>query len=141
MTARSRKRTGWNKRRREKWRQVTSISKKWFELKTADSMAYNDQNWDGRICLYLYNTPDSFRADKKNETKYKKARFTRCTEQVLRGNIIPRLIKPGGPMPHSQRPSNNSYPEPNQSNSSYWCITILFFSSLVWDVVYGNSIG
>ena len=26
----------------------------------------------------------------------------------------------GGSMPHSQGLSNNPYPEPNQSNSSYW---------------------
>ena len=33
--------------------------------------------------------------------------------------LTPWLMKPGGSMPHSKGPSNNPYPEPNQSNSSY----------------------
>ena len=29
-------------------------------------------------------------------------------------------MEPRGSMPHSQGPSNNTYPEPNQPNSSNW---------------------
>ena len=31
-------------------------------------------------------------------------------------------MQPGGSMPHSQGLYNNPYPEPNQTNSSYWCL-------------------
>ena len=32
------------------------------------------------------------------------------------------LMEPRGAIPHLQRLSNNPYREPNQSNSSYWCL-------------------
>ena len=35
-------------------------------------------------------------------------------------------MEPGGSMLHSQGLSNNPYPEPNQPNSLYWSILILF---------------
>ena len=35
------------------------------------------------------------------------------------------LIEPRGSMPHSQGPSNNPYPEPNQPKSSYWRLLII----------------
>ena len=51
-----------------------------------------------------------------------------CTLALL----IPWLMEPGGSMQHSQRFSNNPYPEPNQANSSYryLCLrSILILSS------------
>ena len=41
-------------------------------------------------------------------------------------------MEPGGLLLHSQELSNNPYPEPNQTDSSYWCIflrSILILSS------------
>ena len=37
-----------------------------------------------------------------------------------RNILTPWLMEPGGSMPHSQGLSSNSYPEPNQPNTSYW---------------------
>ena len=40
--------------------------------------------------------------------------------QERRNQLTPWLMGPGGLMPHSQGLSNNLYPEPYQSNSSYF---------------------
>jgi hypothetical protein len=43
--------------------------------------------------------------------------------------LTPWLMEPGGSMPHSQQPSNNPYPEPNQTNSAHLSSrSILIFS-------------
>ena len=41
------------------------------------------------------------------------------TSRVSRYIITPWLMEPGGLKSHSQRLSNNAYPEPNQPNSLY----------------------
>ena len=33
-------------------------------------------------------------------------------------------MEPGGSIPHLQGLSNNSYPEPNQSNSPHWYLSL-----------------
>ena len=33
-------------------------------------------------------------------------------------------MKPGGSIPHSQRLTNNPYPEPNQPNSTHWYLSL-----------------
>ena len=52
------------------------------------------------------------RSIKTHSTKYFVAQIT--------DPITPWLLEPRSSMQHSQRHSNNRYPEPNQPNSSYW---------------------
>ena len=38
-------------------------------------------------------------------------------EHIIRRQLIPWFIEPGGSTAHLQEPSNNSYPETNQTSS------------------------